>query len=288
MRRAAVLLVMLLAAMLAACGREAPKFQLTDLTGADFGRELRLTDHTGKPRTLADFKGKVVVIFFGFTHCPDVCPTALAELANAAKELGKDAGRMQVLFVTVDPERDTPAVLASYVPAFDPGFLGLTGDADAIARTAKEFKVFACCCRRPDGARARSLSHLSATNSYCKTASRKHGEQTRKMTPALDEHAISELNRVALPRLRFDNAAVLFLAACRNPKSDRLLGSWCLIAPFGLWCIRAPRIVAQATGLQPCGFLQARAPALPMCAQFRGRVITMAPLSLNQDDRRGA
>jgi len=164
MRRAAVLLVMLLAAMLAACGREAPKFQLTDLTGADFGRELRLTDHTGKPRTLADFKGKVVVIFFGFTHCPDVCPTALAELANAAKELGKDAGRMQVLFVTVDPERDTPAVLASYVPAFDPGFLGLTGDADAIARTAKEFKVFYQKQPLPGG--GYSVDHTAGTYIY--------------------------------------------------------------------------------------------------------------------------
>jgi len=143
MRRAAVLLVMLLAAMRAACGREAPKSQLTDLTGADFGRELRLTDHTGKPRTLADFKGKVVVIFFGFTHCPDVCPTALAELANAAKELGKDAGRMQVLFVTVDPERDTPEKLKDYVSSFHPRVFGLTGTPAEIEAVTRAYRAYA-------------------------------------------------------------------------------------------------------------------------------------------------
>ena len=135
---------LLFAALIAGCdfSSKTPAFQLTDLTGAEFGRDLQLTDHTGKPRTLADFRGKVVVIFFGFTHCPDVCPTTLGELALAANELRKDAGRMQVLFVTLDPERDTPALLSKYVPAFNPAFLGLTGDADAIARTAKEFKVF--------------------------------------------------------------------------------------------------------------------------------------------------
>ena len=132
----------MLALWLAACSGEAPKFQLTDLTGAAFGRDFQLNDHNGKPRTLADFQGKVAVIFFGYTHCPDVCPTTLGELAVVANELGKDAGRMQVLFITVDPERDTPAVLHKYVPAFNPGFLGLRGDADATARTAKEFKVF--------------------------------------------------------------------------------------------------------------------------------------------------
>jgi protein SCO1/2 len=100
-----------------------------------------LTDHTGQPRTLADFKGKVVAVFFGFTHCPDACPTTLGELALVAKALGPQADRLQVLFVTVDPARDTPALLAQYVPAFHPSFLGLYGDAEATARTAKEFKV---------------------------------------------------------------------------------------------------------------------------------------------------
>lgn len=124
---------------LAACAPD--KFRATDITGADFARSLQLTGHDGKPYTLQDFAGKVVVVFFGFTHCPDICPTALAKLASVAKALGPDADRLQVLFVTVDPERDTQAALAQYVPAFDPRFLGLHGDADATARTAKEFKV---------------------------------------------------------------------------------------------------------------------------------------------------
>jgi protein SCO1/2 len=130
------------AAALAACGEGQPSFRSVDVTGADFGRELRLTDHTGRARTLADFKGKVTVVFFGFTQCPDACPTTLAELKSVKEQLGNDGDRLQVLFVTVDPERDTPELLAKYVPAFDPSFLGLYGDAEAIARTAKEFRVF--------------------------------------------------------------------------------------------------------------------------------------------------
>lgn len=137
-------LLLLAAFLFAGCDKSgpAPQFKLTDVTGANFGKEIALTDHNGKPRTLADFRGKVVVIFFGFTHCPDVCPTTLADLAMVAKELGKDADRMQVLLVTVDPERDTPEVLRQYVPSFNPSFLGLYGDAEATARTAKEFKIF--------------------------------------------------------------------------------------------------------------------------------------------------
>lgn len=127
---------------LAACGGEAPKFRSTDITGADYGKVLELTDHAGKPRRLEDFRGKAVVLFFGFTHCPDVCPTTLADVAQALKQLGADAGRVQVLLVTVDPERDTPAVLAKYVTAFDPRFLGLYGDAAATQRAAKEFKIY--------------------------------------------------------------------------------------------------------------------------------------------------
>ena len=126
---------------LAACGTGQPSFNGVDITGVDFGRELDLTDHTGTPRTLADFKGKVVVMFFGYTRCPDVCPTTLAEMKLAKIKLGPDGDRLQVLFVTIDPERDTPELLATYVPAFDPSFLGLYGDAEATARTAKEFKV---------------------------------------------------------------------------------------------------------------------------------------------------
>jgi protein SCO1/2 len=143
-RLVAALLLTLAAACLAGCGErgDAPGFKLTDVTGANFGKELALTDHTGKPRTLADFRGKVVTVFFGFTHCPDVCPTTLAEMAQVVKALGPDGDRVQVLFVTVDPERDTQQVLARYVPAFHPGFLGLYGDAEATARVAKALKIY--------------------------------------------------------------------------------------------------------------------------------------------------
>jgi protein SCO1/2 len=138
------ILFTLAAAGLGGCGEraEAPRFRLTDVTGANFGMELALTDHNGRPRTLADFRGKVVTVFFGFTHCPDVCPTTLAEMAQVVKALGPDGDRVQVLFVTVDPERDTQQTLARYVPAFHPGFLGLYGDAEATARAAKAFKVY--------------------------------------------------------------------------------------------------------------------------------------------------
>lgn len=136
------MLALAAAAVLAACGADAPKFRSTDITGADFGKELALTGHDGKPRTLADFRGKAVVVFFGFTHCPDICPTTLVDAAAVMKALGKDAERVQVLMVTVDPERDTAEVLSKYVPAFDPRFLGLYGDAAATQRAAKEFKIF--------------------------------------------------------------------------------------------------------------------------------------------------
>ena len=142
--------VFLLAVFLAACNPEAPKFRSTDITGADFGKSLALTGHDGRPRTLADFRGKAVVLFFGFTHCPDICPTTLADVAAVLKKLGPDAARVQVLFVTVDPERDTPEILAKYVPAFDAGFLGLSGDAAETQRAAREFKIFYE--KRPGGA----------------------------------------------------------------------------------------------------------------------------------------
>jgi protein SCO1/2 len=140
-RGTAALFAALLTLVLLACSPERPKFKASDVTGASFGRDFALTDHTGKPRTLADYRGKAVVVFFGFTQCPDVCPTTLATLAQTMKTLGPEADRVQVLFVTVDPERDTPALLSHYVPAFDPRFVGLTGDAAAIDRVAKEFKI---------------------------------------------------------------------------------------------------------------------------------------------------
>ena len=133
------LLVLLLA--LGACQQGKPDFRATDITGAEFGQDFALADHTGKPRALADFRGRVVVMFFGFTHCPDVCPTTLAELAAAVKKLGTDGDKVQVLLVTVDPERDTPQVLSQYVSAFNPRFLALRGTAEETARVAKEFKI---------------------------------------------------------------------------------------------------------------------------------------------------
>jgi protein SCO1/2 len=135
------LFALLGALLLAACG-DTPKFNNVDITGANYARELALTDHAGTRRTLADYRGKVVVVFFGFAQCPDVCPTTLSDLAQVKRKLGVDGERLQVLFVTVDPERDTQAVLAQYVPSFDPAFVGLYGTADEIAATAKEFKVF--------------------------------------------------------------------------------------------------------------------------------------------------
>jgi protein SCO1/2 len=134
--------VVLAAAILGGCSGSGPSFRNTDITGADYGKDFALTDHNGKTRTLADFRGKAVVMFFGYVRCPDVCPTTLAELKAAKDQLGEDGKRLQVLFVTVDPERDTRDLLAKYVPAFDPSFLGLYGDAAATARVAKEFKVF--------------------------------------------------------------------------------------------------------------------------------------------------
>jgi protein SCO1/2 len=132
----------LAAALIAGCGPSGPTFKNTDITGANFARELSLTDHTGKPRTLADFRGKVVVVFFGYVRCPEVCPTTLYELKSVVEQLGEEGKRVQVLVVTVDPERDTRELLAQYVPAFHPDFLGLYGDKEQIAKTAKEFKVY--------------------------------------------------------------------------------------------------------------------------------------------------
>ena len=120
----------------------AKKFHATDITGVEFGKDFNLTDHHGKPRSLADFKGKVVVMFFGYTHCPDVCPTTMSEMSQVLTLLGKDADKVQVLFITVDPVRDTPELLAKYVPAFNPTFLGLYGSEADTAKVAKEFKIF--------------------------------------------------------------------------------------------------------------------------------------------------
>jgi protein SCO1/2 len=128
-------------ALLAGCDSR-PKFKSTDITGADYGQSLELADTTGRVRHLADFRGKAVVVFFGFTHCPDVCPTTLADMAGVMKSLGADADRVQMVFITVDPERDTPEVLAQYVHAFDARFIALRGDLPATQRVAKDFKIY--------------------------------------------------------------------------------------------------------------------------------------------------
>lgn len=132
---------------LLACNRVPATFHNTDLTGATFGRQLTLIDHHGQPRSLPDFRGKATVVFFGYTSCPDICPTMLAKLADAMKAIGGDAERVQVLFVTVDPERDSADRLKDFVPWFNPSFLGLRGDEVQTRAATKEFRVFAA--RKP-------------------------------------------------------------------------------------------------------------------------------------------
>jgi len=129
--------------LLGACGKqELPSpFHASDVSHALTQADFHMTDHNGQPRALADFKGKVVALFFGYTHCPDVCPTTLADLAQTMRILGKDAEKVQVIFITVDPERDTPEMLVQYAPAFHPSFLGLYGDAKVTAQVAKSFYV---------------------------------------------------------------------------------------------------------------------------------------------------
>jgi len=132
--------------LLIGCEQKAPPalpatFTATDITGVPWGKDFALTDHSGHAHTLKDFRGKVVALFFGYTHCPDVCPTTLSEFAMALKQMGNEAQKVQVLFVTVDPERDTPELLAQYVPAFNPTFLGLYTDPKSLGKLAAEFKV---------------------------------------------------------------------------------------------------------------------------------------------------
>lgn len=137
-------LLVLLACFLVACGHsQAPaKLYGADIGGADFVGDFELLDHHGAKRQMSDYQGKVVVLFFGYTHCPDVCPTAMADMAKMMKLLGSDANQVQVLFVTLDPERDSQQVLAKYVPSFDERFVGLYGNAQQTAEVAKRYKVF--------------------------------------------------------------------------------------------------------------------------------------------------
>jgi protein SCO1/2 len=136
------LLLVVLVALLGGCEYGAERFNNVDITGANYARDFRLTDFNGRPRTLADFRGKVVVIFFGYTQGPDVCPTTMTDMAEVKRRLGPDGDKVQVIFVTLDPDRDTAEVLSQYVPGFDPSFLGLRGSREETAAIAKDFKVF--------------------------------------------------------------------------------------------------------------------------------------------------
>jgi protein SCO1/2 len=137
-----ILLLSGLALAAAGCAPDKPSFRSVDITGADYARDFNLPDADGKPRSLKDFAGRAVVVFFGFTQCPDVCPTTLTELVQVKKLLGADGARVQGIFVTVDPERDTPEVLKAYMANFDPGFVALRGTPEQLAAVAKDFKVY--------------------------------------------------------------------------------------------------------------------------------------------------
>lgn len=152
--------------LLTACGdkkEQALQFRGVDITGADYARDLPLTDHNGQARSIKDFAGKVVVVFFGFTQCPDVCPTAMAELAEVKKALGKDGDKLQGIFVTVDPERDTPEVLKAYMANFDPSFLALRGTPEQLAAVAKDFKIY---YKKVEGKTPTSYSMDHSAGSY--------------------------------------------------------------------------------------------------------------------------
>lgn len=150
-------------ALFSACSPQAPTFQGVDVTGAEYARDLPLTDHNGQPRHLRDFAGKVVVVFFGYTQCPDVCPTSMSELAEVKRALGDQGGKLQGIFVTVDPERDTPEVLKAYMANFDPSFLALTGTPEQLAAVAKDFKIY---YKRVEGQTPTSYTMDHSAGSY--------------------------------------------------------------------------------------------------------------------------
>ena len=128
--------------LLAACSPDKPQFKSIDLTGADYAKDFALPDQNGQVRSIKDFAGKVVVVFFGFTQCPDVCPTSMTELAGIKKSLGADGDKLQAVFISIDPERDTPEILKAYMGNFDPTFLALRPNPEQLAAIAKDFKIF--------------------------------------------------------------------------------------------------------------------------------------------------
>ena len=149
---------------LVACSpEEKPQFKSIDLTGADYAKDFALTDQNGKLRTLKDFAGKVVIVFFGFTQCPDVCPTSMAELAQIKKAMGTDGDKLQVVFITVDPERDTPELLKAYMGNFDPTFIALRPTMDQLPQVAKDFKIY---YKKVEGTTPGSYSMDHSAGSY--------------------------------------------------------------------------------------------------------------------------
>ena len=160
---AGALALLLAGSLLAACSPDKPPFKSIDLTGADYAQGFSLTDHNGKQRTLKDFAGKVVVVFFGFTQCPDVCPTTLSELAQVKQSLGPDGDKLQAIFITVDPERDTPELLKAYMANFDPSFLALRPTMSQLPQVAKDFKVY---YKKVDGKTPGSYTMDHSAGSY--------------------------------------------------------------------------------------------------------------------------
>mgnify|MGYP006190144663 FL=1 len=148
---------------IAGCSEPAASFTGIDITGADYATGFSLTDHNGQPRTLADFKGKAVVLFFGFTQCPDVCPTTMTEVAEAKRLLGADGERLQGLFVSIDPERDTPEIMKQYMASFDPSFLALYAAPDKLPELAKSYKIY---YKKVDGPTPTSYTMDHSAGSY--------------------------------------------------------------------------------------------------------------------------
>lgn len=163
MHRRTLLATAIATSLLAACSRQAPAFKAVDITGAEYATGFNLTDHNGQKRTLADFKGKAVVIFFGYTQCPDVCPTSMSELAQAKQLLGPDGDKLQGLFVSVDPERDTPEVMKAYMASFDPTFLALYAPVGELPEVARQFKIY---YKKVDGPTPTSYTMDHAAGSY--------------------------------------------------------------------------------------------------------------------------
>ncbi len=149
--------------LFSACSEQKPAFAAIDVTGANYAKNFELTDHNGQVRHLTDFAGKIVVMFFGYTQCPDVCPTSMAELAEVKKALGPDGDKLQGLFVTVDPERDKPEMLKAYMANFDPTFLALTSTPEKLAELAKDYKVY---YKKVDGKTPTSYTMDHSAGSY--------------------------------------------------------------------------------------------------------------------------